>query len=63
MLQRVIVGSVLAIATSALVPMVKQISQPIGRNILKQMKYFFASIKEGVEDMVAEVKFERMKNN
>lgn len=61
MIQRVIVGSALAIATSALAPIVKQTFQPIARNVSNQVKYLFASTKEGVEDMIAEVKFERLK--
>ncbi|MFC3884027.1 DUF5132 domain-containing protein [Bacillus songklensis] len=61
MVQRIIVGSALVIATSALVPIAKQTLKPIVGNLSKQMKYFLASTKEGIEDMVAEVKFERMK--
>jgi hypothetical protein len=62
-LQRVIVGSALAIATSALVPIAKQTLKPIVGNLSKQMKHFLVSTKEGIEDMIAEVKFERIKNN
>lgn len=60
-LQRVIVGSALVIATTALIPIARQTLRPVMRDLSKQMKYFLVSAKEGLEDMAAEVKFERMK--
>ncbi|MDQ0247050.1 putative neutral ceramidase superfamily lipid hydrolase [Bacillus fengqiuensis] len=60
-LQRVIVGSALVIATTALIPIARQTLRPVVRDLSKQMKYFLVSAKEGLEDMAAEVKFERMK--
>ncbi|HWO95056.1 MAG TPA: hypothetical protein VNM45_01635 [Bacillus sp. (in: firmicutes)] len=60
-LQRVIVGSALVIATTALIPIARQTLRPVVRDLSKQMKYFIVSAKEGLEDMAAEVKFERMK--
>lgn len=60
-LQRVIVGSVLVIATTALIPIARQTLRPMVKDLSKQMKFFLVSAKEGIEDMAAEVKFERMK--
>ncbi|WP_028401805.1 hypothetical protein [Ectobacillus panaciterrae] len=60
-LQRVIVGSALVIATSAILPIAKQVLRPVARDVSRQMKFFLVSAKEGIEDVVAEVKFERMK--
>ncbi|MDD1515352.1 DUF5132 domain-containing protein [Priestia megaterium] len=60
-LQRVIVGSALVIASTALLPIAKQTLRPIVRDVSKNMKYMLVCTKEGIEDMVAEVKFERMK--
>lgn len=60
-LQRVIVGSALIIASAALLPIAKQTLRPVVRGISRNMRYLLVSTKEGIEDMVAEVKFERMK--
>ncbi|MFC3884031.1 DUF5132 domain-containing protein [Bacillus songklensis] len=60
-LQRVIVGSALIIASTALLPIAKQTLRPIVRDLSRNMRYLLVSTKEGIEDMVAEVKFERMK--
>lgn len=60
-IQRVIVGSALVIATSALLPIAKEVLRPVARDLSRQMKFLLVSAKEGIEDVVAEVKFERMK--
>lgn len=60
-LQRVIVGSALVIASTAILPIARQTLRPIVGDLSRQMKYLIVSAKEGLEDMVAEVKFERMK--
>ncbi|WP_416825269.1 DUF5132 domain-containing protein [Ectobacillus polymachus] len=58
---RVIVGSALLLAATAVIPIAKKTLRPIVRDLSKQTKYWIVSAKEGVEDIVAEVKFERMK--
>jgi hypothetical protein len=60
-LQRVIVGSAIIIASTALLPIAKQTLRPVVRGLSKNMRYLIVSTKEGIEDIVAEVKFERMK--
>ncbi len=60
-LQRAIIGSALVIASTALLPIAKQTLRPIVRNVSRNMRYMLVSTKEGIEDIVAEVKFERMK--
>jgi predicted neutral ceramidase superfamily lipid hydrolase len=60
-LQRVIVGSALVIASTVILPIARETLRPIVRDLSKQMKYLLVSTKEGIEDIVAEVKFERMK--
>ena len=60
-LQRVIVGSAIIIASTALLPIAKQTLQPVVRGLSRNMRYLIVSTKEGIEDIVAEVKFERMK--
>ncbi|MBP0725324.1 hypothetical protein J5Y03_08985 [Bacillus sp. RG28] len=59
--QRVIVGSALLIASTAIIPIARKTLRPVMGDLSRQMKYFIVSAKEGLEDMVAEVKFERMK--
>lgn len=59
--QRIIVGSALLIAASAVIPIAKKALRPLARDLSKQTKYWIVSAKEGMEDMVAEVKFERIK--
>jgi predicted neutral ceramidase superfamily lipid hydrolase len=60
-LQRLIVGSALVIASTVILPIARETLRPIMRDLSKQMKYLLVSTKEGIEDIVAEVKFERMK--
>lgn len=60
-LQRVIVSSALIIASAALIPIAKKTLRPVVRDLSRNMRYLLVSTKEGLEDMVAEVKFERMK--
>jgi hemerythrin-like domain-containing protein len=62
-LQRVIVGSALVIASTVILPIAREALRPIMRDLSKQMKYLLVSTKEGIEDIVAEVKFERMKRH
>ena len=60
-LQSVIVGTALVIAATAVLPIAKATLRPIVRDLSKQMKYLLVNTKDGIEDIVAEVKFERMK--
>jgi len=62
-LQKVIVGSAVAFATATLLPIAKETLKPVIGQISRQMKYYIVSAKEGIEDIVAEVKFERMKKH
>ncbi|WP_141432061.1 DUF5132 domain-containing protein [Bacillus sp. 03113] len=62
-IQRIVVGSALALATTALLPVVKKTLRPIVRDMSRQMKYFIVVTKEGLEDIAAEVKFERMRKS
>lgn len=60
-IQRVIVGSALVLAASAVLPIAQKTIRPIVRDLSRQMKFLMVSAKEEIEDIVAEVKFERMK--
>ena len=62
-LQGIVVGSALAIVTTALYPVIKETVRPIAYNLTRQMKFLAVVTKEGIEDMVAEVKFERMRKS
>jgi hypothetical protein len=62
-IQRIVIGSALALATTALLPIVKNTLRPIVRDLSKQMKYLVVAAKEEIEDMAAEVKFERMRKS
>jgi hypothetical protein len=62
-LQGLVVGSALAAVTTALYPVIKDTFRPIAHDLKKQMKYFAVITKEGIEDIVAEIKFERMKKS
>ena len=62
-LQSVIVGTALVIAATAVLPIAKATLRPIVRDLSKHMKYLFVTTKDGIEDIVAEVKFERIKKH
>ena len=62
-LQRIVIGSALALATTALLPVVKNTLRPIMLDLSKQMRYLIVATKEEIEDMAAEVKFERMRKS
>ena len=62
-IQGVLVGSALAIVTTALYPVIKDTLRPLAYDLRRQMKYLAVSTKESIEDIVAEVKFERMGNS
>ncbi|WP_338752284.1 hypothetical protein [Bacillus sp. FJAT-52991] len=60
LVQRVIVGSALIIASTAIIPVARKTLRPMLYDFSKQMKYLVVSAKEELEDIVAEVKFDRM---
>ncbi|PLT33118.1 hypothetical protein [Bacillus sp. V5-8f] len=62
-LQRIVIGSAMVLATSALLPVVKNSMRPIVRDVSRQMKYLIVMTKEGIEDFAAEVKFERIRKS
>jgi hypothetical protein len=62
-LQRIVIGSALALATTALLPVVKKTLRPIMLDLSRQMRYLIVATKEEIEDMAAEVKFERMRKS
>lgn len=62
-LQGFVVASAVALATTALLPVIKDTLRPIARDLKKQMKYLIVIAKEGVEDLAAEVKFERIRKS
>lgn len=62
-LQRIVIGSAMVLATSALMPVVKNTMRPIVRDMTRQMKYLIVMTKEGIEDFAAEVKFERIRKS
>lgn len=62
-LQRIVIGSALALATTALMPVIKKTIRPIMLDLSKQMRYLIVATKEEIEDMAAEVKFERMRKS
>lgn len=62
-LHRVIVSSVIIVAASTLLPVAKETLKPLVGQVSRQMRFFIVSAKEGLEDMVAEAKVERMKRH
>ena len=62
-LRRIVIGSALALATTALLPVIKKTLRPIMLDLSKQMRYLIVATKEEIEDMAAEVKFERMRKS
>jgi len=62
-LQGIVVGSALAIVATSLYPIIKDTIRPLAYDLKRQMKYLAVSTKEGLEDLVAEVKFERMRKS
>jgi hypothetical protein len=59
--QRIIVGTAVVIAAATIVPIARETLKPVIGQLSRQMKFYIVSAKEGIEDLVAEVKFERMK--
>ncbi|MBD1380933.1 hypothetical protein [Metabacillus arenae] len=62
-LHRFIVGSVIIVAASTLLPVARETLKPLVGQVSREMRFFIVSAKEGLEDMVAEVKAERMKKH
>lgn len=67
-IEKVIVGTALAIAASALIPIAKSTLRPLaasgmqgGADLLNRARSVFQKAREEVEDIIAEAQFERMK--
>ena len=60
MVRKIVIGSALAFATAALLPVVKKTLRPLAETGIKGAKSTFETIKEEVEDIIAEAKIERM---
>ncbi|MFD0693951.1 DUF5132 domain-containing protein [Paenibacillus sp. GCM10027628] len=67
-IDKIIVGTALTVAASALLPIAKTALQPLaaagmegGANLLQRARSLFQMAREEVEDIVAEAQFERMK--
>ncbi|MCR8630412.1 DUF5132 domain-containing protein [Paenibacillus radicis (ex Xue et al. 2023)] len=67
-LDKIIIGSALAIAASALLPIAKSTLRPIaktgmqgGANLFNRGRSFIQIARQEVEDIIAEAQFERMK--
>ncbi|MDP1512793.1 DUF5132 domain-containing protein [Paenibacillus sp. CMAA1739] len=66
--EKIVIGTALAIAASALLPIAKTTFRPIaeagmqgGTSLLNRGKSYLQLAREEVEDIIAEAKFERMK--
>lgn len=67
-LDKIIIGTALAIAASALLPVAKSTLRPLaangrqsGVNLINRARSFVQMAREEVEDIIAEAQFERMK--
>ncbi|MCW9134118.1 hypothetical protein OF830_25315 [Bacillus paramycoides] len=60
MIRKIFIGSALALATSALLPAVRNTLRPLVATGIKGAKSTFETIKEEVEDIIVEAKLERM---
>lgn len=66
--EKMIVGTALAVAVSAFLPVLKNTVKPLtetalqgGADMAGKLKYAFGVIRDEMEDIVAEAQFERMK--
>ncbi|MFY4776580.1 hypothetical protein [Metabacillus sp. RGM 3146] len=62
-LHRIIVGSVIVAAASTLLPVARDTLKPLVGQVSRQMRFLIVSAKEGIDDMIAEAKVERMKRH
>ncbi|MGE8203192.1 hypothetical protein ACQKP0_01315 [Heyndrickxia sp. NPDC080065] len=62
MIRKIVIGSALAFATAALLPVVKKTLRPLAETGIKGAKSTYETIKEEVEDIIAEAKLERMQD-
>ncbi|MBN8235658.1 hypothetical protein JF544_10390 [Halobacillus kuroshimensis] len=60
-IQTAAVGSVVLITGSAVFPVIKRTIRPTMRKVSYEMKFLLVRSGERMQDMVDEVKFERMK--
>jgi hypothetical protein len=60
-MDKIIIGTALTIAASALLPIAKSTLQPIAAAGFQRARSFLQIAREEVEDIIAEAQFERMK--
>ncbi|MGH0926093.1 hypothetical protein [Bacillus pacificus] len=60
MIRKIVIGSTLALASAALLPVVRNTLRPLAQSGTKVVKSTFETIKEEVEDIIVEAKMDRM---
>ncbi|EJR56970.1 MULTISPECIES: hypothetical protein [Bacillus cereus group] len=60
MIRKVVIGSTLALASAALLPVVRNTLRPLVESGARGVKSTFETIKEEVEDIIVEAKMDRM---
>lgn len=60
MIRKVVIGSTLALASAALLPVVRKTLRPLAESGARGVKSTFETIKEEVEDIIVEAKMDRM---
>lgn len=60
MIRKIVIGSTLALASAALLPVVRNTLRPLVESGAKGVKSTFETIKEEVEDIIVEAKMDRM---
>jgi gas vesicle protein len=60
MIRKVFIGSTLALASAALLPVVRNTLRPLVESGARGVKSTFETIKEEVEDIIVEAKMDRM---
>jgi gas vesicle protein len=60
MIRKVVIGSTLALASAALLPVVRNTLRPLVESGARGVKSTFETIKEEVEDIIVEAKIDRM---
>ncbi|MDA2182109.1 hypothetical protein [Bacillus cereus] len=60
MIRKIVIGSTLALASTALLPVVRNTLRPLVESGAKGVKSTFETIKEEVEDIIVEAKMDRM---
>ncbi|MGE6365621.1 hypothetical protein ACQKD9_17820 [Bacillus paramycoides] len=60
MIRKVVIGSTFALASAALLPVVRNTLRPLVESGARGVKSTFETIKEEVEDIIVEAKMDRM---